>query len=219
MKWRKLLLCLEVGLIACMAMQGAKLLVRNASEAFISPELSAFEPRYTGIILGCRVNGEEVSGCLEERLERGLALYKGGQVQRLLVTGDHGHAAYDEVNAMKDWLLVRGVPAEHVFMDHAGFDTYDSMWRAREVFAVGDAVVVSQAFHLPRAVYLARSLGIDAVGSSADPDQGSVCRGSSIREPLARLKAVLNVLTNAAPHHAGPPIPITGPSSPSYDRP
>ncbi|HEX2616161.1 MAG TPA: ElyC/SanA/YdcF family protein [Flavobacteriales bacterium] len=176
-------------------------------------------PKFTGIVLGCRVREGDVSRCLEERLARALALYQAGTVQRLLLSGDHGRRGYDEVNTMKAWLVERGVPLQHIFLDHAGFDTYDTMVRARGIFQVKDAVVISQAFHLPRAVYLARSLGIDAVGAVADPEQGSSCKGSAVREPVACLKAWMNVTFASDPKFGGVPIPITGSPEASFDQP
>jgi SanA protein len=172
----------------------------------------------TAIVLGCRVNGEEVSGCLEERLGTALELYTSGRVQRLLLSGDHGRRGYDEVNAMMDWLVERGVPATHIFLDHAGFDTHDTMVRAHDVFQVRDAVIVSQAFHLPRAVFLAQAAGLTVMGVSADPPAGSVCRGSRVREPLACLKACADVVFASDPRFRGPAIPITGDPAPSHDR-
>jgi SanA protein len=172
----------------------------------------------TAIVLGCRVNGEEVSGCLEERLGTALELYTSGRVQRLLLSGDHGRKAYDEVNAMMEWLVERGVPRAHIFLDHAGFDTHDTMVRAYQVFQVREAVVVSQAFHLPRAVFLAQAAGLKVMGVSADPPQGSVCAGSRIREPLACLKACADVVLATSPRFLGPPVPITGDPSASHDK-
>ena len=174
--------------------------------------------RFTGIVLGCRVNDDDVSLCLEERLARALDLYRAGKVKRLLLSGDHGQRGYDEVNTMKHWFVERGVPLEHLFLDHAGFDTYDSMVRARKVFGVDSALVITQAFHLPRAIYLARACGIAAEGVPADPPRGSTCRGSAVREPLACVKAVFNAAFRSSPKFLGPPIPITGPSWPSFDR-
>jgi SanA protein len=172
----------------------------------------------TAIVLGCRVNGEEVSGCLEERLGTALELYTSGRVQRLLLSGDHGTKGYDEVNAMMDWLAARGIPREHIFLDHAGFDTHDTMVRAHAVFQVRDAVIVSQAFHLPRAVFLAQAAGLTVMGVSADPPEGSVCAGSRIREPLACLKACADVVFATGPRFLGPAIPITGDPTPSHDK-
>lgn len=174
---------------------------------------------YTAIVLGCRVNDGEVGNCLEERMERALDLYRSGNVQRLLLSGDHGQRGYDEVNAMKHWLTERGVPLEHIFLDHAGFDTYDSMVRAKRVFRIDSAIVVSQNFHLPRALYLARSCGIEAYGAGADPPKGSVCRGSAVREPMACVKAWWNVFIGARPKFLGREIPITGSPQLTFDQP
>ena len=193
--------------------------VASVSQGFIHRATVEAPQRYTAIVLGCRVNGDDPSGCLEERLAAALELYRSGHVQRLLLSGDHGTAGYDEVNAMRGWLVDRGVPLEHVFLDHAGFDTYDTMMRARHVFQVDGALIVSQAFHLPRAVYLARAVGLDAVGVSPDPPSGSACAGSRVREPVACAKAVLNVWLRSSPKFLGPAIPITGSPRSSFDRP
>lgn len=207
------------GLVSAGAIWAVQRQVRARSAPFLFTASDAVPSRFTGIVLGCRVNEGDVSRCLEERLQRAWELYQAGTVRRLLLSGDHGRRGYDEVNAMKAWLVARGVPLEHVFLDHAGFDTYDTMVRARDIFRVTDAVVVSQAFHLPRAVYLARSCGIDAVGVAADPPQGSACRGSAVREPLACMKAWWNVSWNAAPRFEGEAIPITGSPVASFDQP
>ena len=121
------------------------------------------------IVLGAKVwPGGAPSSMLEDRLRTGIELYRPGRVDKLLLSGDHGQSTYDEVNAMRQFVLYRGVPPEDVFMDHAGFSTYDTMYRARDVFQVRDALVVTQGFHLERAVYTARALGMDATGVAAD---------------------------------------------------
>lgn len=209
---------LELALAGVVLLLTVRAEVRTMALPHVERDSAMIQARYTGIVLGCRVREGDVSTCLEERLVKALELYRAGKVERLLLSGDHGRKGYDEVNAMKDWLVGQGVPVAHIFLDHAGFDTYDTMWRAREVFGVRDAVVVTQAFHLPRAVYLARSLGLDAVGSIADPPQGSVCRGSAVREPMACLKAWADVHRRARAHHGGPAIPITGSPEASFDR-
>ncbi len=193
--------------------------VLNGSRPRLLAAGTALPSRYTAIVPGCRVNGDDPSACLEERLQKALELYRNGHVQRLLLSGDHGATGYDEVNAMRTWLLDHGVAADHVFLDHAGFDTWDTMVRAREVFRVDGAVVVTQAFHLPRAVFLARKAGLDVVGVAADPPGGSCCAGSAVREPFACAKAVYNTLLGASPRFLGPAIPITGSPAASLDRP
>lgn len=193
--------------------------VRRAAAGSVHTRLSQVAPMFTAIVLGCRVNGDDPSRCLEERLRTALELYRSGRAQRLLLSGDHGTRGYDEVNTMKDWLVSQGVPEAHVFLDHAGFDTYDSMVRANKVFKVDDAIIVSQRFHLPRALYLARAAGLRAVAFAADPPGGSACRGSAVREPLACVKAVLDARLSLEPRFLGPPIPVHGDPSASFDRP
>lgn len=218
---RILLRLLLLALIAGLGLAAAAYFIQRSVRAEGGSLVSGMDvpPRHTAIVLGCRVNGEEVSGCLEERLVVAQRLYTEGRVQRLLLSGDHGRKGYDEVNAMKDWFMERGVPEEHLFLDHAGFDTYDSMVRAKKVYQVPDAIVISQSFHLPRALFLAQRVGLDAVGVSADPPQGSVCRGSSYREPLACVKAWLDVQLGSDPRFLGPVIPITGSPQATFDRP
>lgn len=215
---RLLLVCTYATCLLLALLLDMRTRVKRSASPFITSGVSVAPARFTGIVLGCRVNGDDPSACLEERLSTALALYEQGRVQRLLVSGDHGTKPYDEVNAMRDWFVQHGVPLEHVFLDHAGFDTYDTMVRALKVFDVRNALVISQAFHLPRAIYLARSLGMDAVGIPADPPEGSSCRGSAVREPLACLKAVMDVTFNSSPHFLGPMIPITGAPDASFDR-
>lgn len=215
---RKLLWVAAVGgLLGLLLLFGSYRVVQGAAEGALV-DRSAEVKATTVIVLGCRVNGEAVSGCLEERLGTALDLYTTGRVQRLLLSGDHGQRQYDEVNAMKAWLVERGVPVGHIFLDHAGFDTHDTMVRARKVFQVQDAVIVSQGFHLPRAIYLAKAAGLQVVGMRADPPQGSVCGGSRVREPLACLKACTDVWLGTSPRFLGTPIPITGEPCASFDK-
>jgi len=166
------------------------------------------------LILGARVYGDgTVSPVLEDRLATGLRLYQEGKVSRLLVSGDHGKDGYDEVNAMRAWLEARGVPPAHVFLDHAGFDTYSSVVRARDVFDARRVVVVTQRFHLPRALYIARELGLVADGEPADR---RVYRGivySEAREIASRTRAFIDVTTHRVPRHLGAKVPLTGDGS------
>ncbi len=173
-----------------------------------------------GIVLGALVYGKSgrLSPVLEDRVDAAIALYKAGKVERLLMSGDHGQSNYDEVNAMRRYARERGVPDEHIFTDHAGFNTYDTMARARRVFLVENAVVVTNQFHLDRSVFLARSAGIKAQGVVADKRPYTDAYYNDQREFLARCKAVLNVyLVRPDPAFLGPEIPITGSAKPSHD--
>jgi SanA protein len=163
------------------------------------------------LVLGARVypNGD-VSQILEDRLETALELYRAGRVSRILVSGDHGKSSYDEVNTMRKWLEARGVAPGDVFLDHAGFDTYSSMVRARDVFRARSVIVVTQRFHLPRALYIARALGLEADGAAADR---RLYRGAiwyEAREVASRTRAFVDVTSRRAPRHLGPAIPLSG---------
>lgn len=161
----------------------------------------------------------EPTAVLRDRLEAGLAVYRAGKAEKLLLTGDHGRSTYDEVNAMRNYVLARGVPAEDVFCDHAGFTTYESLYRARDVFRVTRATIVTHAFHLPRAMYLARRLGIDGSGYACPESVRVKFVSRQVREPMARLKAfVAAEMWRPRPTYLGAVIPIAGDGRASWDR-
>ncbi|KGG79512.1 hypothetical protein Y919_11590 [Caloranaerobacter azorensis H53214] len=141
------------------------------------------------LVLGALVyrNGR-VSPILQDRLDVGIELYKNNIVKKVLLSGDHGQKSYDEVNAMKEYVISRNVPAEDIFLDHAGFNTYDSLYRARHVFQAKKIIIVTQEYHLPRAIYIARKLGIDAYGVTADKHIYPKMPLYKNREFLARVK-------------------------------
>jgi len=157
------------------------------------------------------------SDILADRLQTALELYRSGKVDKILASGDHGRTHYDEVNTMRRWLAARGVASEDIFMDHAGFDTCDTMQRAHRVFRVASAVVVTQDFHLPRAVYLARQAGIEAVGVKADRHRYRKEVQNTLRESVARAKSFAEVHLGIGPRFLGPEIPITGDGRATWD--
>ena len=141
----------------CLLLGGAVLLInsfvkRRSMPYILSPERSAeLESVDCVIVLGCLVKSDGApSDMLSDRLSRGVELYELGVSQKLLMSGDHGREEYDEVNAMKRFAVDRGVAAEDVFMDHAGFSTYESMYRAKEIFGARRVVIVTQGYHLYR---------------------------------------------------------------------
>jgi SanA protein len=160
-----------------------------------------------------------MSTMLADRVHQAAALWRAGKVRRVLVSGDHHTWAYDEPDTMREALERAGVPARDIFTDHAGFDTWGTMVRARKVFGVSSAVVVTQGFHMPRALYLARAAGLRASGLTADLHpygrQGMMSDG---REILSRVKAVGDATLNTGVV-LGPPVPITGNARASWGPP
>jgi SanA protein len=164
------------------------------------------------LVLGAQVmpNGAP-SSMLSDRITAAAELYKAGRVDKLLLSGDHSRKQYDEVGTMRDILLKQGIPADDIFTDHAGFDTWDSAQRAKRVFNARSVVVVTQRFHMARALYDARKAGLDATGYAADKrDYGRVMPRLKVREAAARVKTLGDAVTGADPHFLGPTIPITG---------
>jgi vancomycin permeability regulator SanA len=159
-------------------------------------------PEPVAIVLGAGLNADgSPKPYLRVRLEDTLTLFHDGRIRAILVSGDHGQVDYDEVAAMTSWLVDRGVPADKVVADHAGFDTYDSCVRARKIFGVRAALVVTQEFHVRRAVFLCREAGIDAAGvGSAAPDNDARYQ---LREVPAATKATFDVLVGARPKYLG----------------
>jgi SanA protein len=171
------------------------------------------------LVLGAQVYRDgRPSIMLADRVTAAEELYRAGRVDKLLLSGDHGRVEYDEVAAMKRLLLGRGIPAEDIFTDHAGFDTWDSAQRAKRVFDVDSVVVVTQRFHMARALYDARHAGLDATGYVADKRRyGKIMGKLRLREAAARVKTLGDVVTGADPHFLGPVIPITGDGRTSWD--
>ena len=162
------------------------------------------------IVLGCKVNGNEPSMMLKFRLDKGIELYKDMNT-KLLLSGDHGQKEYDEVNAMRDYVLEQEIDTHNVFLDHAGFSTYDSMYRAKEVFGIKKVIVVTQRYHLYRSLYIANELGIEAYGISADDiPYPMINKKNEIREFLARNKDFVKVMFKPSSKYVGEPIDIKG---------
>ena len=147
---------------------------------------------------------------LEDRLLQGIELYENGTSDRLLMSGDHSRKDYDEVNVMKQFAIDRGINSEHSFMDHAGFSTYESLYRARDVFLADRIIIVTQKYHLYRALYIAEKLGIEAYGVASDPRQYVGQEIRDLREILARVKDFFTVIFKPEPTYLGEAIPIDG---------
>lgn len=171
------------------------------------------------LVLGCGVRPDGTpSHMLEDRILTGMELYERGASNRLLMSGDHGREDYDEVNLMKDFAIAKGGKSEDIFMDHAGFSTYESVYRAKEIFQVKKIIIVSQEYHLPRALYTAERMGLDAYGVSADkrPYRGKMYR--ELREVVARGKDFILAWVKPVPTYLGEAVPVSGNGDITNDR-
>lgn len=171
------------------------------------------------VVLGCWVRDDGTpSHMLEDRLKQSVALYQQGAAPKLLMSGDHGTETYDEVATMKQYALDAGIPSENVFMDHAGFSTYETIYRAKDIFCADKIIIVTQEYHLYRALYIARELGIDAYGVSADYRDYSGQFARDVREVLARVKDFGMTILKPEPTYRGETIPITGNGDATHDE-
>lgn len=163
------------------------------------------------LVLGCLVKADgRPSDMLQDRLQRGVELYRKGAAPKLLMSGDHGRVDYDEVATMKQYAIDSGIPSENIFMDHAGFSTYESIYRAKEIFQAEKILIVTQEYHLYRALYIANRLGLEAYGVSSDYRTyiGQAMR--DFREMLARVKDFGTCIIKPKPTYLGEAIPIFG---------
>lgn len=162
------------------------------------------------LILGAGIWGNSPSPMLQDRLEEGIRLYKEGVASKIIMSGDHGQEGYDEVNVMKEYAINKNIPSEDIFMDHAGFSTYESIYRAKKVFDADKILIISQEYHLYRALYIADKLDIDAYGVNSDPQSYSGQVYREFREILARNKDFINCIFKPKPTYLGESIPVSG---------
>lgn len=162
------------------------------------------------IILGAGIWGDKPSPMLEDRLQEGIKLYQNGISDKIIMSGDHGKKEYDEVNIMKNYAIEKGIPSENIFMDHAGFSTYESIYRAKDIFQAKKVVIVTQKYHLYRALYIANRLGLETYGVGSDPRQYVGATYREIREILARDKDFIKCIFKPEPTYLGDTIPVSG---------
>ncbi len=197
------LLCILAGLVVPLYMIAA-------TYASIYSTTDAVPGAPVAMILGASVSSAGVlSPVVRERADVAVALYHAHKVEKILVTGDDGSLTYNEVYPIGKYLLFAGVPQQDIFLDYAGFDTYSSMYRARAVFGVTSLIVVSQRFHLPRALYIAHALGLAAVGVDASSPDGQYTY-NFFREIPASNKALYDIATGRVPRYLGTSFPIMG---------
>ncbi len=217
--WRRCLI-LAVAVIAALGLLlilVTNLIVLLDSDGKIFSDPAEASHAEVAIVPGAMVNADgTMSMMLADRVHQAAALYKDGKVDKVLVSGDHGNWVYDEPTTMRRALVADGVPAGVIYTDHAGFNTHATMERARRIFEVSDAIIVTQGFHMKRSLYLAKAAGLEANGLTSDlHGYGGQGIKSDVREVASRVKAVFDVLRDA-PVVGGDPVPISGPASASW---
>lgn len=197
-------------------------IVINASEQYITDieNIDTLDTADCVLVLGALVYDDtHISPILADRMQTAIAIYKAGKADKLLLSGDHGQKEYDEVNAMMEYAVSCGVPKEDIFLDHAGFSTYESIYRARDVFLVRNVIIVTQEFHLSRAIYIAQALSLNARGVKSDLRRYAAEGYNNMRESIARVKDFLYVhIFLPEPKYLGDSIPIFGKSDLTFDK-
>ncbi|HVV15051.1 MAG TPA: ElyC/SanA/YdcF family protein [Candidatus Paceibacterota bacterium] len=190
--------------------------VQLSAREYIYKSVSSAPQTQAALVLGASVMRDgTLSPVLRERVDKAVELYQAGKIAKILMTGDNSTLSHNEVEPVRRYLLAAGVPGEDIFLDHAGFDTYSSMYRARDVFGITSVTVVTQAFHLPRAVYIARRLGLQAIGVEAGADGVSLYNYA--REAPATIKAQLDIMFYRVPKYLGPQFPIGGTGTTTWE--
>jgi vancomycin permeability regulator SanA len=198
---------------------GISTYMKSSTEAYLVTEDEAAELGADCILVlgaGLKPDGTP-NHMLRDRLDKGIELYKSGAAPKVLLSGDNGQEEYDEVNAMKEYALKEGVPSEDIFMDHAGFSTYESIYRARDIFEVKKAIIITQRYHQYRALYMARGFGIESYGVISEPRVYAGQDYREIREILARDKDFIKMIFRPEPTYLGETIPISGNGLASHD--
>ena len=222
---RILLVCLVaaviLGVLAVALLLGINSWVKSSVRDYILTEEQAAQLTDMDciLVLGCKVGADgTLSHMLEDRLRQGVALYDLGAAPKLLMSGDHGTAEYDEVDAMKRYAVDAGIASQDVFMDHAGFSTYESVYRAKEVFQVRRVIIVTQEYHLYRALLVAREMGLEAYGVAVNYRTYVGQTARDIREILARVKDFGMTIFWPEPTYLGDVIPISGNGELTHDE-
>ena len=229
-KWRekKHLLSVLIVFVLMVLLGGIFLLVVNKhiinySQDYIFSEIKDMDEESLKeldciIVLGAGLKADgKPNLMLKDRLDKAIELYYKGYTNKFLLSGDNGQDDYDEVNAMKQYVLDKGVKEEDIFLDHAGFSTYESMYRAKKIFQVKKAIVITQKYHQYRAVYIARKLGIDMFGVCAEEIRYFGQNKRAFREVLARNKDFLTSIRKVKPKYLGRVIPIGGDGRETFD--
>ncbi|MEO8239757.1 MAG: ElyC/SanA/YdcF family protein [Flavobacterium sp.] len=200
-------------LIGLVAIVSVNVYVKSTTKNCIYHSLKRFPKNDVGIIFGAGINGNQPSKYLKDRLDAGILLYKAKRINKILLSGDNGRDEYDELTVMKNYCFRHGVDTTRIFIDYAGFDTYSTMYRAKHIFKIKRATLISQKYHLNRAIYIGQKMGIKSVGYSANKGEYRGYEYVTFREYLSIFKSFFDVLRDRDPRFSGNPIDTNGVSN------
>ncbi|MDR6762418.1 SanA protein [Flavobacterium sp. 2755] len=204
---------LYLAIIGLIAIVSVNYYVKSSTKNKIYYSVKKFPKNDVGIIFGAGINGNQPSKYLKDRLDAGILLYKMKRINKILLSGDNSRDEYDELTVMKNYCYNHGVDTTKIFIDYAGFDTYSTMYRAKQIFKIKKATLISQEYHLNRAIYIGQKLGIKSAGYSANNGEYHGYKYVCFREYGSIFKSFFDVLRNREPRFLGTPININGPSN------
>ncbi|RED19690.1 SanA protein [Flavobacterium cutihirudinis] len=206
-----------IAIIGLIAILSVNYYVKSSTKKNIYYSIKKFPKNDVGIIFGAGINGDQPSKYLKDRLDAGIMLWKAKCINKILLSGDNGRDEYDELTVMKNYCFNHGVDTTKIFIDYAGFDTYSTMYRAKHIFKVKKATLISQEYHLNRAIYIGQKLGIKSAGYSANKGEYLGYNYVRFREYGSIFKSFFDVLRNREPRFLGGEININGESNYSKD--
>ncbi|WP_433779284.1 SanA/YdcF family protein [Flavobacterium anhuiense] len=206
-------IALYLAIIGLIAVVSVNYYVKSSTKTKIYYSAKKFPKNDVGIIFGAGINGNQPSKYLKDRLDAGIMLWKTKRINKILLSGDNGRDEYDELTVMKNYCYNHGVDTTKIFIDYAGFDTYSTMYRAKHIFKIKRATLISQKYHLNRAIYIGQKLGIKCVGYSANKGEYLGYKYVCFREYGSIFKSFFDVLRNREPRFLGTQIDINGESN------
>ncbi|MDL2143235.1 ElyC/SanA/YdcF family protein [Flavobacterium tructae] len=208
--FKKLIYLFIIGVIAIISINWY---VKSSTRDLIHHTVNNLPKNEVGIIFGAGINGDQPSKYLKDRLDAGIRLYKTHKIDKILLSGDNGRDEYDELTVMKTYCFDHGVDTTKIFIDYAGFDTYSTMYRASHIFKIKKATLISQEYHLNRAIYIGQKLGVKSIGFSANKGEYLGYQYVTFREYGSIFKSFFDVLRNREPRFLGNEININGVSN------
>ena len=204
---------LSISLTGIIAIISTNIYVNSKTGNLIFENQNELPKTNVAIIFGAGIKDNEPGRYLKDRLDAGISLYKNNKVQKILLSGDNGNDAHDELTVMKLYCFKKGVDTTKIYIDYAGFDSYSTMYRAKEIFKVDAAILVTQKYHLNRCIYIGEKLGVQSYGYSANNGEYKGYNYYSFREYFSIAKSVLDVARNRQPHFLGETVDINGASN------